>query len=366
MVRKNSHDRIEIKVQNIPPPPPRPLYPPPYPWYPWLIPMFFNINIILFIVSMYINNCPAHSRTCIGAQMLQRFAFENVHDNPLLGPSTATLVKMGALDAIKVIQGGQQWRILTCMWLHAGVFHIFANMLSLLSVGVRLEQEFGFVRIGLLYILSGIDGSLLSALFIQKTISVGASGALFGLLGAMLSELLTNWTIYANKLAALTTLVLMILINLMVGILPHVDNFAHIGGFVTGFFLGFILLIRPHFHWINQTISPFGYYGQPRKSRYKLYQYIFLILSIIALIVMFTIGFVFLFRKVDGNDYCSWCHYLSCVPTSLWSCDPQCNSTRSGNELNLKCLNNGKSKSYMLLDGNDMMLIQELCANLCI
>lgn len=55
------------------------------------------------------------------------------------------------------------------------------------------------VRVGLIYLLSGIGGSILSSLFIQNSISVGASGALFGLLGAMLSELLTNWTIYANK-----------------------------------------------------------------------------------------------------------------------------------------------------------------------
>lgn len=51
----------------------------------------------------------------------------------------------------------------------------------------------------MLYIVSGFGGSLMSALFIQSGISVGASGALFGLLGGMLSELLTNWTIYANK-----------------------------------------------------------------------------------------------------------------------------------------------------------------------
>lgn len=55
------------------------------------------------------------------------------------------------------------------------------------------------VRIGLLYVISGFGGSLLSSLFIQSSISVGASGALFGLLGSMLSELITNWTIYANK-----------------------------------------------------------------------------------------------------------------------------------------------------------------------
>jgi membrane associated rhomboid family serine protease len=55
------------------------------------------------------------------------------------------------------------------------------------------------VRIGILYLVSGFGGSILSALFIQNNISVGASGALFGLLGAMLSELITNWTIYTNK-----------------------------------------------------------------------------------------------------------------------------------------------------------------------
>ena len=55
------------------------------------------------------------------------------------------------------------------------------------------------VRVGIIYLVSGFGGSILSSLFIQQNISVGASGALFGLLGAMLSELLTNWTIYANK-----------------------------------------------------------------------------------------------------------------------------------------------------------------------
>ncbi|XP_071716330.1 RHOMBOID-like protein 1 [Rutidosis leptorrhynchoides] len=368
MVRTSAKDspEIEINVHSTPPPAG-------YPsstsnqnqteeWFPWLVPIIFIVNVALFILSMHINNCPAHSRTCIGVNILRRFAFENIHENPLLGPSASTLLKMGALDSNKVIQEGQHWRIFTCMWLHAGVFHIFANMLSLLGVGIRLEQEFGFVRIGLLYVISGIGGSLLSSLFIRKTISVGASGALFGLLGAMLSELLTNWTIYTNKLAAITTLILMIIINLMVGILPHVDNFAHIGGFVTGFFLGFILLARRQFDWI----VPPGYYGHPMKPEYKLYQYIFLVLSVIALFVVFTIGFVFLFRKVDGNDYCSWCHYLSCVPTPLWSCDPQCNSLRLGNQLNLTCLNNGKSKLYMLPDGHDVATIQELCSLLCI
>ncbi|KAL9251521.1 RHOMBOID-like protein [Drosera capensis] len=84
-------------------------------------------------------------------------------------------------------------------------------MLSLVFVGIRLGQQFGFVRIGAIYILSGFGGSV----------------------------------------AALLTLLFVVLLNLAVGILPHVDNFAHIGGFLAGFFIGFVLLPRPHFGWLK-------------------------------------------------------------------------------------------------------------------
>lgn len=60
------------------------------------------------------------------------------------------------------------------------------------------------VKIGLLYVISGLGGSLLSGLFVRSNISVGASGAVFGLLGAMLSELIMNWSIYSNKVRANT------------------------------------------------------------------------------------------------------------------------------------------------------------------
>ncbi|KAL0309865.1 UNVERIFIED_CONTAM: RHOMBOID-like protein 1 [Sesamum radiatum] len=233
------------------------------------------------------------------------------------------LEKMGALDVGKVVHQHEGWRLITCMWLHGGVFHLLANMLSLLVIGIRLEQEFGFVRIGLLYLISGLGGSVLSALFIQSNISVGASGALFGLLGGMLSELITNWTIYANKVAALLTLVIIIAINLAVGILPHVDNFAHIGGFLSGFLLGFVFLIRPQFGWVNQRYAPAGYSSTSSTPKFKAYQCILWVLSLILLIVGFTVGLVLLLRGEDLNDHCSWCHYLSCVPTSRWSCNTQ-------------------------------------------
>ncbi|KAL3623060.1 Retinoblastoma-like protein 1 [Castilleja foliolosa] len=231
-------------------------------WFPWLIPTFVVANIVMFIITMYVNNCPKNSISCV-AGFLGRFSFQPFRENPLLGPSSSALEKMGALDVSKVVDEYEGWRLITCMWLHGGLFHLLANMLSLIVIGIRLEQEFGFVA----------------------NISVGASGALFGLLGGMLSELITNWTIYANKVAALLTLVIIIAINLAVGILPHVDNFAHIGGFLSGFLLGFVFLMRPHFGWANQRRALAGYTSISDTSKFKTYQRVLWLLSLILLIV---------------------------------------------------------------------------------
>ncbi|KAL6496209.1 Retinoblastoma-like protein 1 [Orobanche gracilis] len=337
-------------------------------WFPWLIPTFVVANVVMFIITMYVNNCPKNSITCV-ARFLGRFSFQPFRENPLLGPSSSALEKMGALDVGKVVDEHEGWRLITCMWLHGGVFHLLANMLSLVIIGIRLEQEFGFVRIGLLYLISGLGGSLLSALFIQSNISVGASGALFGLLGAMLSELITNWTIYANKVAALSTLVIIIAINLAVGILPHVDNFAHIGGFLSGFLMGFIFLIRPQFGWGNQRQALNGYTSiSAYKPKFKTYQLVLWLLSFILLIIGFTTGLVLLLRGADLNDQCSWCHYLSCVPTSRWSCNTQpisCQAVQTGGQYTLTCSNNGRSRSYYSLLNPTANQIQGLCVQLC-
>ncbi|KAL8135398.1 RHOMBOID-like protein 3 [Apium graveolens] len=290
-------------------------------WTSWLIPMFVVANIAMFIITMFVNNCPHHNYDRDGkcvARFLGRFSFQPTSDNPLFGPSSHTLEKLGALEWTKVVHKHQGWRLVTCMWLHAGIIHLVVNMFSLVFIGIRLEQQFGFVRIGVVYLLSGLGGSILSALFIHNSISVGASGALFGLLGAMLSELLTNWTIYSNKAAAIFTLLVIVVINLAVGLLPHVDNYAHICGFLSGFLLGFVLLLRPQYVWVPRINLPANVRA---KSKYKGYQYVLWLVSLFLLIAGFTVGLVMLFRGVNGNDHCDWCQYLDCISTSKWKCD---------------------------------------------
>ncbi|KAI3880466.1 hypothetical protein MKX03_031017 [Papaver bracteatum] len=303
-------------------------------WFPWLVPLIFMVDVAAFIYSLYVNDCPSTSNDCI-LPGLGRFAFQPFSQNPLFGPSTTTLEKLGALEWKLVVNEGQSWRLISCIWLHAGVVHLVANMMSLLFVGVRLEQEFGFcknqvyellifldlkhlyliqiqmiilmvdfaVKIGLLFVLSGFGGSLLSSLNLRSTISVGASGALFGLLGAMLSELITNWTIYANKCAALFTLIFVIAINLAVSLLPHVDASAHIGGFLSGFLLGFVLLIRPQFGYVSRKYVPAGYDKNLLKPRHKCYQYVLGVIAFVLLIAGYVAGLVILFTGKVPDIY---------------------------------------------------------------
>ncbi|KAL9677767.1 hypothetical protein QQ045_015603 [Rhodiola kirilowii] len=284
--RSSDTESLPQTYRSPPPVPPPPQVP--ESWFPWLTPLIFAVNVAMFVYSMYENDCPARRAIpdeCLFYQDLGRFAFQPFEENALLGPSTNTMIKLGALQRTLVING-EPWRLFSCMWLHAGVIHLVVNMLSLMFIGIRLEQEFGFFRLGPLYVLSGFGGSLASALYANPAIpvsvsgnlvSVGASGALFGLLGAMLSELLTNWTIYANKCASLFTLIIVIVLNLALTFIPKVDGSAHIGGFLAGFLLGFILLLRPQFGYMSKKYIPPGYNRKYKKSKYKLYQYVLLV-----------------------------------------------------------------------------------------
>ncbi|XWS16440.1 hypothetical protein CRYUN_Cryun34aG0087600 [Craigia yunnanensis] len=295
--------------RTLPPPPPRFSPPAPEPWFAWLMPLVFVANIVMFVVTMYINNCPATTgaEKCLFYNNLRRFSFQSFMDNPLLGPSLITLKELGALDWKLVVESKQAWRLISCIWLHAGVIHLLANMMSLLFIGIRLEQEFGFLRIGPLYMLSGFGGSLRSALTPgrKQTISVGASGALFGLLGAMLSDLITNWTNYTNKCQSLSTMLLIISLNLAVGFLPHVDSSAHIGGFISGILAGCILLMRPQFGYVSRKHIPPGYEIKRKMPRHKCYQYLLLVIALVLLIVGCAIGLSRLFEGYYLPGGCS-------------------------------------------------------------
>jgi membrane associated rhomboid family serine protease len=76
------------------------------------------------------------------------------------------------------------WTLVTYMFLHGGLGHIFWNMLGLYFFGPRVESRMGSQRFITLYLVSGIVGALLSVVLAPRNPILGASGAVLGVLMA--------------------------------------------------------------------------------------------------------------------------------------------------------------------------------------
>ena len=104
-------------------------------------------------------------------------------------------------------------------------------MYALYIIGSQLESFIGKIRYLVVYLLSGLAGSVLS-IFFSDTLSVGASGAIFGLLGGLL-YFGYHHRIYLETVVK-SQIIPLILINLLIGTMPQIDNWAHIGGLIGG------------------------------------------------------------------------------------------------------------------------------------
>lgn len=142
---------------------------------------------------------------------------------------------------------GQWWRLVTSMFLHVGLIHLAVNMYALYNLGPIIERLFGNVGFFILYMLSGISGSLASYAFSTGGTSAGASGAIFGLFGGMLAFTVgQHGAVPPRFLASIrNNAILFGLINLGIGYaIPNVDNSAHLGGLAAGIVCGLILRKR--------------------------------------------------------------------------------------------------------------------------
>ena len=152
----------------------------------------------------------------------------------LSGGSTnsQTLLKYGAnLDVL--VKNGEYYRLFTCIFLHIGIMHLLCNMYSLYIIGREVENLFGKIKYIIIFILSGIFGSIMSLAFTHNTISAGALGAIFGLLGALLYFGM-HYRTYLGE-AIKRSIIPIIVINLIIGFFAEgIDLAAHIGGLVGG------------------------------------------------------------------------------------------------------------------------------------
>lgn len=154
------------------------------------------------------------------------------------------LYNIGELDAAAVLLRGEYRRIIYSMFLHAGIDHLFNNMVILFFLGAMIERVTGHIQLLLIYLLSGIGANICSLLYKVMTMdsmaSVGASGAIFGLDGVLLAWILLDRQAMPDVTPR--RVLLMIVLSLYSGFTAHnIDNAAHVGGLLTGFAAGALL-----------------------------------------------------------------------------------------------------------------------------
>ena len=157
-----------------------------------------------------------------------------------MGSDIYILIKFGA-NVGDLVRTGEVWRLVTHMFLHIGIFHIFFNMYSLYYIGPRVEDFFGKWKYLVIYLGSGICGGLLSiSMYEGNIVSAGASGAIFGLFGALL-YFGYNYRGYIGNIIQ-SQILPIVIYNLFLGFfIDGIDMWSHIGGFIGGIIISNML-----------------------------------------------------------------------------------------------------------------------------
>ena len=165
----------------------------------------------------------------------------------MLSPSTQMLILLGASGAFPVVTMDRWWTVLTAGWLHAGILHIFFNVMWIRQLAPEIANLYGAGRMIIIYTVSGITGFGLSTLMYVlpvhipflggANVTVGASAPIFGLLGALVYYGRRTGSTQAGKVGLQYALIL----GVMGLIIPGIDNSAHLGGFIGGYFMSQLL-----------------------------------------------------------------------------------------------------------------------------
>ncbi|KAI8620561.1 rhomboid family-domain-containing protein [Chytriomyces sp. MP71] len=219
---------------------------------------------------------------------------------------TCTLDQICGMGGLNGQPPNQWYRFIVPVFLHGGVVHLIFNLGFQCRTGFQMEQDFGWWRMALIYIISGVGGFIFGGNYAGLSPSVGCSGALFGLIACLLIDLLQNWRLVKNPGWELAKLIFLIIFSFLLGTLPYLDNFAHIGGFFCGFLAGLIFM-------------PTIYYTKTDKI-------VKITLQVIAVPLLITVYALMITGFYNASNNCPWCKYLTCIPGMPW-CESKWNST---------------------------------------
>lgn len=182
------------------------------------------INVAMFIFSLLLD---------IGSIHL------TPHLLSFLSPSSASLFHLGSTGTVPVFGYHRYWTLLSANYLHGGILHILFNMMALKNIIPFVLREFGSHRTIIIYTLTGIFGMLLSS-FAGVRYTIGASASLCGIIGVIFFYGIHRGGIYGQAIAKQVGS-WMFSLFLFGFIVPGINNWAHMGGIISGFILGYLL-----------------------------------------------------------------------------------------------------------------------------
>lgn len=212
----------------------------------------------------------------------------------------------GMLPFVSADSPDQVYRLLTSLFLHAGLLHLLITIIVQIYLMRDLEKLCGSVRMSIIYLGSGMAGNLASAIFVPYRAESGPAGSQFGILAALIVEVLNVWPALQRPGAALGKLIAITTGFFVLGLLPWVDNYAHIVGFFTGFLLSYALM--PYIAF-DRTVHT-------RARRLAL-----IILCLLFSVLIFTVLLVVFYLTPIYE--CEWCKYFTCIPFTKDFCADQ-------------------------------------------
>ncbi|XP_029140504.1 inactive rhomboid protein 2 [Protobothrops mucrosquamatus] len=195
----------------------------------------------------------------------------------------------------------QFYRLWLSLFLHAGIIHCLVSVIFQMTVLRDLEKLAGWLRITIIFILSGITGNLASAIFLPYRAEVGPAGSQFGLLACLFVELFQSWQVLENPWKAFLNLSGIVLFLFACGLLPWIDNIAHIFGFLSGLLLSFAFL-------------PYITFGTADKYRKR----VMIMVSLLIFVGLFASLVIWLYvYPINWH----WTEYLTCLPFTTKFCE---------------------------------------------
>lgn len=194
----------------------------------------------------------------------------------------------------------QFYRLIASLFLHAGLLHLIFSILFQLLIMRDLEKMIGPIRTCSIYFGSGIAGNLASAIFLPYLAEAGPSGCQFGILACLVGEYVMNWRRIVRPWIGFLKLAGLVLFLFLLGLLPWIDNYAHLIGFLFGFLLAFIFL-------------PYLSFGDGKTRRVVTF-----LVCLILVIALFVV-LILLFYVTPIYD-CPNCSFFTCIPITPTFC----------------------------------------------